>query len=107
MFDGVPLGTPRVSLARARELVEEVDALMEWDGDGLDDFDAIDRFDPAALHLAGKAEAMGAHSVARALRWSTMWLPTSVLERPDFVEWHNERPKAAARRWLARQEARR
>ena len=60
IFEGADFGKPRVSLARARELVGAVEALEEYDGSDL--WGHCER-------LATRARASGAHSVARAVCW--------------------------------------
>lgn len=92
MFEGVPMGPARVSLARARELVAAVTDHLEHE----DQFDYADR----ALRLADRARGQGAHSVARALRYSVdvmadeRWNPKAT----DILVEH------VANRWLRRQE---
>ena len=95
LFPVASYGTPRPSLSRARELVAEVEALAAWDAD-TDTRDWPDVTDA----VARRAERVGAHSVARAVRWLAH--PCS-LDRHGYDTIHF-RAEDTAHRWLARME---
>lgn len=88
----VDYGRPRLNLSRARALVEGVEA-MAWE---------MDEFAAKGLRLAVEARELGAHSVARAVRWL---IEPEVVERHGYDAMHG-RAERVARGWLARQERR-
>lgn len=92
LFADVDYGTPRPSLAKARSLVERIEALEEVE------YDVV----TVACKLAAEARALGAHSVARALVYfaSPEAYEVGGPFRLEIIATH------AARRWLRRQEAR-
>ncbi len=92
LFPGADFGTPRPSLAKARELVAEVERLPEGDPFAYAD---------DCLRVALRAERLGAHSVARACRWLTH-VENLQLADPTF---NDDRAVEIALRWLSRQEA--
>lgn len=90
MFEGVPLGTARVSLARARFLVEQVENL----GHEIDDY-----YESCAFVL-NLARRMRAHAVARVVGWLA---DPRTLDRHGYDAMHG-RAERVANRWLRRQE---
>lgn len=88
LFENADFGKPRPSLARARELVAEVERLLEPDED-----DWVPDFVNQATRIAEKACTIGAYSVERVLRWS---VHPKALDRHGF--------ERTATRWLARLE---
>ena len=93
LFEGmaVDYGRPVVSLARARELVEDVEELA---------FEVTGFYD-SCERVHEMARKMGAHSVARVVLW--LGIP-STLDRYGYDAMHI-RAERCARRWLARLEA--
>ena len=94
LFPVASYGTPRPSLSRARELVERIVVYLSLDSDGWDEFD------DGLARLAEDARAMGAHSVARALRWLSM---PGMIDLADPTAGF-DRTARIAHRWLARME---
>lgn len=91
LFEGADFGKPRPSLARARELVAEVEALA----------DVLDEtwFD-RCMAVNALARRLGAHSVARAVCW--LLIPET-LDRHGYDHMHYHADDVACR-WLRRQE---
>lgn len=88
----VPEGrNPMAKRAQARRLLEKVEGVLYGDA-----FTALER----AKRLATDAEQLGAHSVARALRW---WATPGTYERYDF-SWIDMRLEGVTRRWLRKME---
>ena len=94
IFEGTDFGAPNfVSLAKARELVADV-----YDLENVMD----ETFHPKCLAVANRAARMGAHSIARVVRW--LHLP-GTLDTYGYDAMHI-RAERVADRWLARQESR-
>lgn len=86
----VDYGTPRPNLTRARALVEGVEAMAS----------EMDEFVEKGLRLVTEARRLGAHSVARAVRWL---LEPDTLGRHGYDAMHI-RAERIAHGWLRRHE---
>ena len=95
MFDGADLGVPRPSLAKARDLVAEIEAHLEDE----DQFDYLARSE----RLAQRAKHLGAYSVARVLLWASH---PAFFDKYGFETVDIEVERVAVR-WLRRQELKR
>ena len=91
----VPEGPVRPSLAKARELVAEVEALNAWDPDVTSEDWPI-----ACARVAKAARRQGAHSVARVVCWLADYRS---LDRHGY-DATSFRAEDVANRWLSRLE---